>query len=160
MSLHFTVLQLCLIQMLLNKEGYNQPPRGRVSISTAPGPIDRRPLSRVNSRNCIGGIRQGFHRIAKFIKWVAFVWKTLGFPHESHRNTSSDGVKIHRCFFHALFVDTGSGAQVFVDRRMHGYFRIYGRLRETVLPGVRNGHRTEQKRPAAELLLGPVQMGV
>ena len=73
---------------------------------------------------------------------------------------SSDGVKIHRCFFHAHFVDKISGAQVFVDRRIHGYFRIYGRLRETVLPGVRNGHRTEQKRPAAEFLLGPMQMGV
>ncbi len=91
---------------------------------------------------------------------MTFVWKTLGFPHESHFNTSSDGIKIHRCFFHALFVDKGSGAQVFVDRRMYGYFRIYGRLRETVLPRVRNGYRTEQTRPAAEFLLGPVQMGV
>lgn len=124
------------------------PGGGRVSISTTPVPTDRRPLSRENSRNCIGGIRQGFQRIEKFIYWVLFVWKTLGFPHESYRNTSSDGVKIHRCFFYAHFADTGSGAQVFVDRRMHGYFRIYGRLRETVLPGVRNGHRTEQTWPA------------
>ena len=47
-----------------------------------------------------------------------------------------------------------------MDRRMYGYIRVYGRLRETVLSGVRNSHHTEQERPAAELLLGPVQMGV
>ena len=47
-----------------------------------------------------------------------------------------------------------------MDRRMYGSVRVYGRLRETVLSGVRNGYRTEQTRPAAEFLLGPVQMGV
>ena len=59
-----------------------------------------------------------------------------------------------------FFTELRAQARVSVDRRRYGHKGIHGCLRETVLPGVRGGHRAEQEGEAAELLLGQVQVGI